>query len=289
MTDLLDRPAHPSASAAHPTNEPTDPGPEDLIEAMARLRREGRPFCVATVVRTEAVTSAKAGAKALIAEDGGLLGHIGGGCVRGAAIRAAEKALRTGAPELIRVKPKEAVDAPADADGVPLHKSGCPSGGTVDLFIEPYARAPAIALVGAGPMAETLARLGAASGYRVLSAPSGADLAAADLSPADFVVIATQGRQDLPALRAALESPAEYVAMVASRRKAGVLIERLAAAGLDPARLARLKAPAGLDIGAIEPEEIAVSILAEIVQRRRIRSRADRDGEACSPAQRSEN
>ncbi|MBX2853571.1 MAG: XdhC family protein [Rhodobacteraceae bacterium] len=239
----------------------------DLIEAMAALRREGRAFCVATVVRTVAATSAKAGAKALITAEGALKGHIGGGCVLGAAKRAAVEALENGQPRLIRVKPSEAVSEPVDSDGVPLHKSGCPSGGTVDLFIEPYAPAPLLLILGDGPAARSLARIGGELGYRAaLSAPEAAEM---EIAARDFVVIVTQGNGDAAALRRAIESPAAYVAMVASKRKARTMVARLTSEGVSPERLGRLRAPAGLDIGAIEPEEIALSILAEIIQCRR--------------------
>ena len=239
----------------------------DLIEAMAALRRAGRAFCVATVVRTVAATSAKAGAKALITAEGALQGHIGGGCVLGAAKRAAAAALESGQPQLIRVKPSEAVSDPVDSDGVPLHKSGCPSGGTVDLFIEPYAPPPLLLILGDGPVARSLARIGGELGYRAaLSSPEAADI---KIAARDFIVIVTQGRGDAAALRRAIQSPAAYVAMVASQRKAQALLEQLTAQGVAPERLARLRSPAGLNIGAIEPEEIALSILAEIIQCRR--------------------
>lgn len=238
----------------------------DLLDAMAALRRQGQPFCAATVVRTEATTSAKAGAKALITSDGAILGHIGGSCVRGAALKAAAEAIDRGEPQLIRVKPRADVTAAVDGDGVPLHRSSCPSGGTVDIFIEPYTRAPAIVIFGDGPAARALARLGRALGYRINPARGGAPIRA---TARDFVVILTQGQGDRAALREAVASAADYIAMVASSRKARALIEGLRAEGVDAAQLARLKAPAGLDIGAIEPEEIAVSILGEIIQHRR--------------------
>jgi xanthine dehydrogenase accessory factor len=248
----------------------------DIFDEVARLRGLGRPFCVATVVRTADVTSAKAGAKAAVTEAGEIIGHLGGGCVQGAVRRAAAEALRAGAARLIRLKPAEAVVALTDADGVPLYKSGCPSGGTVDVLIEPYAPPPRLVIFGQTPVARAIAAQGALLGYRLATEMPGlgepveaGDLGRLGLVANDFVVVASQGRGDLAALRAALASPCAHVAMVASRRKARTLADRLLAEGMDEAAVARLASPAGLDLGGIDPPEIALSVLAEIVARRR--------------------
>lgn len=257
---------------------------DDLFDIIARLRAAGAPFCVATVVRTENATSAKAGAKAVITEAGEILGHVGGGCVQGALRRGAAAVLQGGQARLIRVRPKDEVTADRDADGTELHGSACPSGGTVDLFLEPMGTAPRLLVCGASPIAVALADLAPRLGYRVIVAAPEADLAAFaaaerrhagyDLAPLalaerDFIVVATQGRRDQEALAAALSAPAAYIAFVGSRRKAAVLTGRLREQGLADNRLAALRAPAGLDLQAIEPAEIALSILAEIVQARR--------------------
>jgi len=258
---------------------------EDLLALMASLLQRGEEFCVATVVRTENATSAKAGAKAIVLADGTIRGFLGGGCVQGAVRRTAAAVLKDGTPRLIRVKPEDDVARATDSDGTELHRSACPSGGTVDMFVEPMRRAPRIIVCGASPVAKALADLGPRLGYRIaLSAPAEDhdDFAAAeervagfDLTPLavtedDWIVVATQGKRDREALAAALGSAAAYVAFVGSRRKAATLTAQLRGQGdLGDARLARLKAPAGLDIHAIEPAEIALSILAEIVARRR--------------------
>ena len=143
---------------------------DDLLELIAELRRRNAEFCVVTVVRTQDATFAKAGAKAVVEADGTLHGFIGGGCVQGAVRRVAAEALGSGTPRLIRVKPREEVVEPLDADGVELHKSGCPSGGTVDLFIEPLRQAPRLIVCGASPVAVALVGLGARMGYRVAAA-----------------------------------------------------------------------------------------------------------------------
>jgi xanthine dehydrogenase accessory factor len=247
----------------------------DVLDEIARLRAAGRPFCVATVVRTADVTSAKAGAKAAVTDAGEILGHLGGACVRGAVRTAAAEALAAGAARLIRVKPAAAVASLVDADGVALYKSGCPSGGTVDLLIEPYAPPPGLALFGTGPVARAIAAHAALLGWRVVG-ETGDTPDLAGLGAGDFVVVASQGQGDLAALRAALASRCTHVAMVASRRKAAALVERLRAEGVPESRLAALKAPAGLDLGAIDPGEIAVSVVAELVAFRRAAGRAAR-------------
>ncbi len=256
----------------------------DILDHIAELRARNEDFCLVTVVRTENATSAKAGAKAILTEGGEWIGYVGGACVKGAAERTAREALSAGAPKLIRVKPKENVVEQLDTDGVELHKSSCPSGGTVELFIEPTLTAPRCIICGNSPVAAALVALLNAMGYRTIHAApvndahasSSADLYVASydfgdigISHRDFIVVATQGTRDREALRAALESDAHFVAFVGSRRKADALKAALGEKGLPADRIERLRAPAGLDIGAIEPEEIAISIIGDIVRSRR--------------------
>lgn len=262
----------------------------EILNQIADLRERGEEFCVVTVVRTADATSAKAGAKAVVTGDGVISGFIGGSCVQGAVRQAADEVLRSREPKLIRVKPKDTVAGPVDADGVELHSSACPSGGTVELFVEPMLQAPRLMVFGASPVGAALVGLARAMGYRTLVACPAADhgnmpgadsyldgfeLTDADVSPGDALVVATQGRGDRPALKAAANSSASYVAFVGSRRKAEKLKQDLSARGCDDDLVSRVKAPAGLDIGAIEPEEIALSIMGEVIQvRRRALSRA---------------
>ena len=238
------------------------------------------------MIRTANATSAKAGAKAVVTREGALHGFIGGGCVQGAAIRTALAVMQAAAPRLIRIRPKE---AQGYAEGLELHDSHCPSGGTVDLFLEPMLQRTRIVICGGSPVAATLARLARSMGYEtVVAAPEadqariveadrrveGFDLSAIALRPQDAVVVASQGRRDREALTAALQSPAGYVGMVGSRAKIGKLLAQLG--DVPDARKRLLHGPAGLDIGAIDPEEIALSILGEIVQDRRRPQRATR-------------
>ncbi|MEM6487428.1 MAG: XdhC family protein [Pseudomonadota bacterium] len=245
--------------------------PDDPFDIIASLRAQGRPFAVATVLRTADATSAKAGAKAMVTEDGSVLGHVGGACVTGALRQAAAQAMATGEPRLIRVRPRGADDATV-AD-VSVYESGCPSRGTVDLLIEPWRLPPLVAVIGGTPIAAAVLAHARLAGLRAEAATPG-ELAALAPGAGDTVVIATQGAGDMAALRAALASDAGRVPMIASRRKAQTLTQRLAAEGMAPERLARLQAPAGLDIGAVDPHEIAVSVLAAIMAHRRRGARA---------------
>src|SRR5690606_36240046 len=144
----------------------------NLLDLMARLREEARPYALATVVRTVAATSAKAGAKAVVTADGEIHGWIGGGCARGAVKRAALAALKDGEAHLISVQPQESLDAggvaPGEArGGVEFHRSACPSGGTLDIFVEPMLPRPEMVVCGASPVARAVADLAARSGFAV--------------------------------------------------------------------------------------------------------------------------
>src|SRR5581483_8318052 len=261
------------------------PAVEDAFALIADLRERGEDFCVVTVVRTQDATSAKAGAKAVVLKDGTVRGFLGGGCVQAAIRKTVAAVLAEGRPRLIRVKPQDQVTASVDVDGTELHRSACPSGGTVDLFVEPLRRAPRLIVCGASPVAIALADLGRRLGYCIAVAALADDqslfgeaderVSGFDLSPLaviadDWIAVATQGKRDREALAAALASAAKYVAFVGSRRKARVLSSKIREQGaLGEDQIARLKAPAGLDIHAIEPAEIALSIMAEIIARRR--------------------
>ncbi|MEM1300550.1 MAG: XdhC family protein [Pseudomonadota bacterium] len=234
----------------------------EILDVIQELRATGAPFCVATVVRTADLTSAKAGAKAVLTAEGEIMGHLGGGCVRGAVTRAASEVLSTGAARMISVRPSR--EAAGSEPDIEVHKSGCPSGGTVDVFIEPYLLPLYLAVIGDTPIARAVAAHGALMGYAITQG-----LAADAAMDADAIVVASQGTGDLDALRAALASPASYIAMVASHRKADALRDRLAAEGVSKERLADLVSPAGLDLRAIDPHEIAVSIIAQLIAWRR--------------------
>jgi xanthine dehydrogenase accessory factor len=250
---------------------------EDILEQASTLRRRGEPFALATVVRAEAPTSAKAGAKAIVLGDGTVFGWVGGACAEPVVTREALKALRDGRSRLIGLvggggSPGGTLRGPGRTEGLVAYPMTCHSGGTLEIYVEPYLPRPLLLLVGHGPVIETLATLGRASGYTVMT--HGADATSDDFSSIGLterasVIVATHGDLDETALERVLATEAGYVSLVASRRRADAIVERLRQRGVPPDGLARVKAPAGLDIGAITPEEIAVSILAEIIQHHR--------------------
>jgi xanthine dehydrogenase accessory factor len=269
--------------------------PQDHLEAeIRRLRAEGRPFAVATIVRTVEATSAKPGAKALILGDGTVVeGWIGGGCARAAVSRAAVTALAEGRPQFVSLRPEELLAAEGvtpgeEREGIRFARNGCPSKGSMDIFVEPELPQPRLVIFGAGPVALALADLagrfdlhrtlcGAGAGAPEVEAVQEGFALDTSVAMQRFVVVATQGKGDEAALRAGVASGAGYIAFVGSRRKFATLSERLARDGIDPVVLGSIRAPAGLDINAITPDEIALSILAEIVARRRAGERgADR-------------
>ena len=264
----------------------------DILDRVAALKASGEPFALATVVRTVSVTAvakagAKAGAKAVIRLDGTLSdGWIGGGCARGAVLKAARDALADGQPRLISVSPgdvltAQGVSAGQERDGIRFARNMCPSQGTMDVFIEPMIPRPELVVCGTSPVGLALADLAPSFGFDLIGAAPAADIGAfggsvrlqegyalSPQGPNRYLVVATQGRGDEAALRAVLSVPATYTASVGSRAKLQAL--RLALGDtVPPDRLAALFAPAGLDIGAITPEEIALSILAQMVAHRR--------------------
>ena len=243
----------------------------ELLGLAADLQRRGEPFALATVVRCEAPTSAKPGAKALVRADGSVSGWVGGACAEPVVVREALAAIEDGRPRLIGLI-GEGARGPGRTAGMVEYPMTCHSGGTLEIYVEPYLPKPLLILVGHGPVIEALARFGAAADYVVQTL--GAAEAATALGRAGVVrhasvVVATHADSDEDALARVLGTDAGYVSLVASRRRAAAIVERLREAGVSLERLARLKAPAGLDIGAVSPDEIAVSILAEIIQHRR--------------------
>ena len=248
---------------------------DDVAKLAEELTAKGEPFVFATVVRTVASVAAKPGAKAILTADGRMAGWVGGGCALGAVKKAAQRCLDDGEARLISVMPFDQLKAqglkPGDTrDGIEFDKNMCPSRGVVDVFIEPVLPQPQVILCGATPVAVAIAELAPRVGLKVAthSATSGFD-GVTEAGANAFIVVATQGAGDDEALAAALRSPARYVAFVGSKAKVTALKEGLAAKGVPAERLAELRGPAGIPIGAVTPEEIALSILADIVQARR--------------------
>ncbi|MBR0794577.1 XdhC family protein [Bradyrhizobium jicamae] len=266
----------------------------EVMDLVAEMKAAEQAFVLATVVRTVSVTAAKAGAKAIIRPDGTIVaGWIGGGCARGAVLKAAREALSDGEPRMVSVQPENLLAElgirPGDSrDGVRFASNMCPSKGTMDIFVEPMLPHPSLVILGASPVALSLAAQARQLGYHVTLAAPASDLVATPdanvvidgFDPGRlndsrrFVVVSTQGKGDEAALKQALAINAAYHAFVGSKRKMSALRDKLTAAGLDAAAIDRVKAPAGLDLGAITPEEIAMSILAEITIERRRGQRA---------------
>ncbi|MFT6932379.1 MAG: xanthine dehydrogenase accessory factor [Paracoccaceae bacterium] len=267
-------------------------GLQQMETQMQRLRDAGQAYAVATVVRTINATSAKPGQKAILLEDGTLIeGWVGGACARSAVAKATRLAVSTGQPQFISLRPEELLDAQGvsagqEQDGIRFARNGCPSKGSMDVFIEPVLPQPGLTICGDSPVALALSDLaGRFDLHRTLCAPGlerrdgvVADVVSGDFNVAKrsrFVVIATQGNGDMAALQAALKTQADYIAFVGSRRKFATLADKLTGQGIPAAHLDKIAAPAGLDIHAITPEEIALSILAQITQIRRKRDRND--------------
>jgi xanthine dehydrogenase accessory factor len=261
----------------------------DILATISARKANGEPFALATVVRTVAATAAKAGAKAVILPDGTIsAGWIGGGCARAAVLKAARDALADGLSRLVSVWPEDAlhgqgVEAGDERAGVRFAKNMCPSQGSMDIFVEPVLPQPRVVVCGSSPVAVAVADFAKHSGFAVTVCAPAAEQSAFEAADrriegyalpveeagARYVVVSTQGRGDEAALLAVLAIEADYIAFVGSRKKADALKSALLKRGVAPERLARLKAPAGLDLGAITPDEIAISILAEIVAVRR--------------------
>jgi xanthine dehydrogenase accessory factor len=258
-----------------------------LFPRVTELEAGGSTFAVATVVAVQRPTSARPGAMGIIHPDGTIEGWVGGSCAQPVVVREALRALVDGHPRLLRLS-KEAPAEGRRGDGVVELVMSCHSGGTLEIYVEPHLPAPSLWLAGTTPIVGALASLGAATGWRVsvfdpIAEPDAfpdaervsAETALGRIDPdvAPYVVVATQGVWDEEALAAAFRREVAYVGLVTSPTRARVVRAWLHdEAGVPEERLAALRAPCGIDLGAETPEEIALSILAELVQVRRGRA-----------------
>jgi xanthine dehydrogenase accessory factor len=236
----------------------------DLFARADGLRARRTPFVLATVVRAERPTSAKAGDRALVLADGTVEGFVGGSCAESTVCAQGLRLLETGQSTLLRI-----TSAPAseEAAGVVTVSNPCLSGGTLDIFLEANLPPTLVHVYGHAPVARALVEVGRALGYDVRAVAPTAPL------PSDLtaVVVASHGRDEEPVLTAAARAGVPYVGLVASRRRgAGVL----GALDLTDEQRAGVHTPAGLDIGARTPAEIALSVYAEVVALRPRRARA---------------
>lgn len=235
-----------------------------------------KAVAVATVIQVQAPTSAKPGDKALISADATINGWVGGGCVQPAVLYATQEVMKSGQPCLLRVAPDGQWQPVV---GLTEYASSCLGRGSLLLFIEPLIEQPKLCIIGESAVARCLAEQAVLLNLNVSLQGAGVSQNSTsshlnvqnerDCQQADFIVVATQGKGDKQAIAAALQSICPHILMVVSARKLEALKERLHQDGIDESALARLKGPAGIHINAQLPEEIALSVLAEIIQLRR--------------------
>ena len=232
-----------------------------VLEQGAAWQRQGQPFVLVTVVWRRGPSSSRQGAKALILPDGTMRGWLGGACAQPRLIQEALRALRDGQPRLLLLGPLDELER-GRREGVETVPIACASEGAMEVYVEPFLPAPQVVAIGRTPAVATLVAMAEVLGWRTAVAD---DLEAVALDRRSAVVVATQGQDDERALEAALRTDAGYVGLVASRPRASAVVDYLRARGVAEANLARVRAPAGLDLGSTTPEEIGVAVIAELV------------------------
>jgi len=286
LPEVLDRLSAPrwalhASPSEHPVPRRLRRSPD--IPALAyELRSQRVPFALATVVRVVHPTSGRPGYQAVIREDGSHVGWVGGACTEELLVAEAQMALAAGVPRLLRVSPDSGATPPQE--GVVERVMTCQSGGTVEIFIEPNLPKPTLLIVGDSPVATSLATLGPLLGYRVVLAAPGADpseLPEVDqfvsnldeiprhLTPATYAIVASMGKYDETALAPVARAPVAFAGLVASRKRAQSVFAALREDGVTATQISTVHNPVGLDIAASTPEEIALSIMAELTRVRR--------------------
>jgi xanthine dehydrogenase accessory factor len=253
----------------------------DLYEEIVRLRKAGRRGAVATIVNVRGSIPSFKTAKMLVRDDGSIVGTIGGGCVEAEVWQAAREVMEAEKPRTLTF----------DLNNDPKYDTGLVCGGTLEIFIEPVLPPAELYIFGAGHVATSLYRVARIVGFDITIADDREtyanrerfpeaqqvlaedfDAAMAQLSPSEssFIVIVTRGhRDDMRVLRWAVQTPARYIGMIGSKRKTATIFKELQTEGLRAELFERVHAPVGLDIGALTPEEIAISIMAELIAKRR--------------------
>jgi xanthine dehydrogenase accessory factor len=267
----------------------------EVLALAADLSARGEPFVLATVVWRRSPSSGKEGATALITPDRKVRGWLGGACAEPTVVREALRVLETGSPELLFLGPPEELDGHR-RDGVVTVPIACQSEGALEVYVEPVLPQPQIIAIGRSPVATALAAMAAGLGWRSVVVDDGGspqdhpgagkvvttlDLVEAGVDDRSYVVVATQGHYDEEALERALATSAGYVGLVASRKRADAVLGYLRDRGVSEEVLAQVHAPAGLDLGHVPTEEIAVAILAEIVK---LRAAGELAGRTATPA-----
>jgi xanthine dehydrogenase accessory factor len=236
-----------------------------MIEKAGELARQGVEFALATVVWRRAPSSAQQGGRAIITADGEIHGWIGGACAEPVVVREARRAIEDRQPRLILLgAPDEFGEAP---EGMMFVQMACQSEGAAQLYIEPVVPTPNLLVVGRSPMASTLVDLAAVLGWRSTLVDA-ADFASTDVAPGAVVVVATQGHGDEDAIEHAVAGDPAFVGMVASHKRGEAVLGYLADRGVPGERLAAVRVPVGVDLGHTSHREIAVAVLAELVQLR---------------------
>ena len=253
----------------------------DIYEELVRLRREGRKCAIATIVQVNGSIPSYQNAKLLVRDDGSMLGTVGGGCVEAEVWNAARQAMETEQPRML--------DFSLGQDAA--YENGLICGGQLNVYVEPIAPQPRAVIFGAGHVSKSLARVASLAGFAVtvtddretfatverfpdaetvLAAPYEEALPKLAINSSCYLIIVTRGhRDDMRVLRLAVDTPAKFIAMIGSRRKVISIVKELEKEGIAREKFERLTAPMGLDIGAVTPEEIAVSVVAEMIAVRR--------------------
>lgn len=237
----------------------------ELLALAADLSRQHQPFLVATVVWARGPSSGKRGSTAIIRPDGSVTGWIGGACAEPVVAREARESMADGKPRLLFLGTSEEVAAARRPDLITVPIS-CTSEGAMEVYLEPMLPQPHLVAIGGSPAVTTLVSLARSLDWRVDPVDEG--LAMPETTTSSAIVVATQGHYDEPALEAALATPASYIGLVASEKRAETILGYLRDRGHSEEELSRIVAPAGIDLGHIAHREIGVSIVAELVRRR---------------------
>jgi len=257
-----------------------------ILSEASSLASRGEPFALATVVWREGPSSGKQGSRAIITASGELSGWIGGACAEPVVIREARQAIADGKPRLLLLGTAERFGG-AVQDGMTVVPISCQGEGALEVYIEPVLPAPHLVIVGGSPMANVLARLARALDWAVDLVPGAdftTDYAAGNVSQRSMVVIATQGHGDEDMIGRAITARPAYLGLVGSRKRGAAVLGYLAERGLPRADLDRVHVPAGLDLGRTSHEEMAVAIIAELVQLRASGSLTESTLPASTPA-----
>jgi xanthine dehydrogenase accessory factor len=237
-----------------------------VLEQASELARNGQSFALATVVWRQGPSSSQQGSRAIITASGEFYGWIGGACAQPTVIREARQVITDGEPRLLLLGSPEQFGA-AVPDGMAVVPISCQSEGALEVYIEPVLPTPHLVIVGRSPMAQTLADLARALGWRA-ELIADQDFSAADATERSMVVVATQGHGDEEAVEQAVQAHPAYLGLVGSRKRGTAVLGYLAERGIPQEQLDRVKVPVGLDLGRTTHPEIAVAILAELVQLR---------------------